>query len=477
MTDRKKFNVYILAICLFITALILFVYTEGHQFDDYPWHLKVGEYICENGEMPGEIFSWLPEREGAKTMFHEWLSGVILYSLNAAGDTDGSFYVGACTLIFFVVLLFGNGDYLYKSKNLLAPILLTAVTSVGFFAIVDARPHMIGLILFAVTLTALRRFNENENSRLIYLLPIITILWANTHGGTVIFAVLLPLGYLLCGFFDVSFGRLYFEKKTKRQLITFASAAAANLLAGLVNPYGAELYLFSFVYNNDVCKKYIVEWQRGTLTSGFAVIGLIILGLVVLFTKKRINVKDIGLSAAFLLLGLIYMRFGAWASIVVAEFCVLYLFNGEEKENKQKTMPFVALFCVLTVVFCGLTINAKKASKTPSDLMSKEMYSAIAEIAPNRIYNGYGDGGVLVYNGYRDFIDSRAEASADIIEDVIKFSNCALPLEEMEAFVERFDFDAFFVAKDERVNLYLRLRDDCELVYADETHILYKRTE
>ncbi len=476
MTDKKKFNIYLLAICLFMTVLVMYAYTVGHQFDDYPWHIKVGEYICENGKIPGEIFSWLPEREGAKTIFHEWLSDVVLYTLHFIGDTDGGIYIGLSSLLFFSILLFGNSDILLKSGSIVSPILLTAVTSAGFFSVIFARPHMIGLILFVFTLVALRRFDDNEKSKLIYLLPIISVLWANTHGGTVIFAFLLPLGYFLCGLIKIDVGRMFLEKKTKRQLITFASVSVANLLAGLVNPYGTELYLFPFIYNNDVCKKYVTEWQHGTITDGFAVAGLIVLGLVVLFSKKRINIKDLGLSAAFLLLGLIYLRFGAWSAIVVAEFAVIYLFRGEKKSNAS-TLPIVVLLSVLTIVLCVFTINAKKTSKTPSDLMSKEMYSALVETAPKRIFNGYNDGGVLVYNGFHDFIDSRAEAAADIIEDVILFSDCSLTLEEMDSFVETYDFDAFFVSANDEVNVYLQLREDCQTVCSDETHILYKRLD
>lgn len=475
MTEKKKFNVYILIICLFIATLTLYGYVVGHGFDDYPWHIKVGEFTVNNGVIPGEIFSWLPEREGAKTMFHEWLSGVVLYTLHSVGDADGAVYVGICTFVFFAVVLFGNRDLFYKSGNIIAPILTGALTAVGIFEVCSARPHMIGLILFASALVILRKYYDNPGYKLIWLMPFITVLWANTHGGTVLFSVALPLGYLLCSAIEINVGRLFLNKKPKKQIITFAAVSAADLLAGLINPYGAELYLFPLVYNNEACKKFIVEWQRGTLTEGFAVIGLIVLTLIVLFSKKKINIKDFGLVAVFLLMGLIYRRFGAWAAVVLAVFAAEYLFDGE-KRHKLKLSLIAAVLMSCVVLFATLTFAAKKTSETPDDLLSAEMDAAIDELQPKRMFNGYNDGGVLIYNDYKVFIDSRAEAAADIIEETIRFSTCSLSLEEMNEFVDRYDFDAFFVAKDDRVNIYLQLTDGCRLVYEDDTYALYERT-
>jgi len=70
-------------------------------------------------------------------------------------------------------------------------IVLGAITSAVVWV---ARPHMLSFVLAGLVLLLLERY-KRSGSRWIYALPLITLLWANVHGGYAI-ALMLVAAYV-----------------------------------------------------------------------------------------------------------------------------------------------------------------------------------------------------------------------------------------------------------------------------------------
>ena len=49
--------------------------------DDYFFHLRLGEYILENGINKSEPFSWIGKELGLYWVNHEWLTEVLLVEI------------------------------------------------------------------------------------------------------------------------------------------------------------------------------------------------------------------------------------------------------------------------------------------------------------------------------------------------------------------------------------------------------------
>jgi hypothetical protein len=79
--------------------------------------------------------------------------------------------------------------------------LAMASSSIHFLA----RPHLFTLLFTVVFYTILERVRENRNARLLWWLPVLTVLWTNLHGGWFLGVVLIGLygaGELAGGLFD-----------------------------------------------------------------------------------------------------------------------------------------------------------------------------------------------------------------------------------------------------------------------------------
>ena len=56
----------------------------GISTDDFWWHIKIGEYILNNGIVPDiAIGNWYAECMEIPWFAHEWLSEVLLYFIVA----------------------------------------------------------------------------------------------------------------------------------------------------------------------------------------------------------------------------------------------------------------------------------------------------------------------------------------------------------------------------------------------------------
>ena len=178
MTIRRLFTL------LFLLALFAMAVRETLDADMW-WHLRTGEYILQEGIPHQDIFSFtVPENEW---ITHEWLSQVVMWGAYLVGELPGLIVVFALliTITFWLIYLVTPG------RPFLAAfvVLLAAITS----AIVwGARPQIFNLLLTAVFVFIIERFKDGKfNRRVLWLLPLLSFLWANFHSGYLLGIVLL----------------------------------------------------------------------------------------------------------------------------------------------------------------------------------------------------------------------------------------------------------------------------------------------
>jgi len=92
---------------------------------------------------------------------------------------------------------------------------------------------------------------ENRGARLLWCLPVLTVLWTNLHGGWFIGIVLLGLyaaGELASGLFDGGPGAW---KAAVQRALPYAGTASLCLAASLVGPYTYHLHVHIWEYLTD----------------------------------------------------------------------------------------------------------------------------------------------------------------------------------------------------------------------------------
>ncbi len=204
---------------------------------DVGWLVRTGDEILKTHALPlHDTFSWTSQ--GRCQVLYQWLFEVVLASLVGVGSiwAGGLF---ACLLGATVLLVIMPMSWL---KRGIPPLVVFGVLQLTFTEhCFGLRPQLISLIFLLATTFMLERMRLKQTNVFYFLLPLLFIVWANSHLFWSI-GLLLVATYALCDIFRSCVRR----RPVNRALLLMALACCA---AVLVNPYGAHLmrYALSFV--------------------------------------------------------------------------------------------------------------------------------------------------------------------------------------------------------------------------------------
>ena len=123
--ETKHYIMFGIFFSLFCTLLFLGT-TAG---DDYWWHVKVGEWIVQNKQVPKTgIFSWYAQENNLSWFAHEWLAEVILYGFTCLfGENGGIIYLILCSILLSALL------YCFNYKGYLKNLAFSCLWTIGTF--------------------------------------------------------------------------------------------------------------------------------------------------------------------------------------------------------------------------------------------------------------------------------------------------------------------------------------------------------
>jgi hypothetical protein len=257
-------------------VLLLFSQMEGVRTlladGDTGWHIRTGEWILAHGRVPyQDIFSF--SKPGQPWFAWEWLWDVTFAWLHAQAGLAAVALASLLVISLTFALLYRLTSR--RCGNPLVAIGLTAVAAAGSTVHFLARPHLFTLLFTVVTLAVLERVRESGNTRLLWWLPALTVVWANVHAG------FLP-GIAIVGAYAV--GSLLNRDRQgadrREKSPPYAAAAAACLAASLLNPYTYHLHVHIWEFlRSSYVTKLIVEYRPVSLGTPAAAFFGIMLGL------------------------------------------------------------------------------------------------------------------------------------------------------------------------------------------------------
>ncbi len=182
---------------------ILAVFAMALRFSIGPdtyWHLRAGEWMLSEGSLL-KVDPFSLTRLGSDWIYPGWLAQIALISAYRLMGFPGLNLLTALA----VAATFGFVWMTMREGPLLrAFVLLLAATASAVYW--SARPHLFTFLFTAATLWALARFRR-EGSRAIWVIPILTAVWANVHGGFVV--PILLIGFeILATLIDILLPRL-----------------------------------------------------------------------------------------------------------------------------------------------------------------------------------------------------------------------------------------------------------------------------
>jgi len=471
MKIRKYIEKHKTALCIvfLILSLSLFLAMFVTPDTDYFWHIKAGEYMVSNHMiLKNDVFSW--SLYGKTWISHEWLFEVFCYLLKCFSQSYHLFiYCFLCLFGLFFILFYTNrNNYL---KNIPFS-LVWVVIALMIYPFIACRPHMISYLFLALAIWILKDLFYNEKSKKIYFLPILSVFWANFHGGSSNLGYLLATVFLMCGLFRFSFVKIEAKRLSRKQIFKYLQGILLSVIGLAFNPHGIKMVIYPYEnMANSFMLKTISEWQSTNFNeiSGYIYLLVAVFILFIfLFSKKKIQLLDFSLFGLFLIMGLKSVRFWPYLYIVMTYFVFDYI--KKRKYDKGTYAGILMLSFVLLLVFGKYSFNLLSRDKK---LVSDEIINVIKEENPKRLYNYYDYGGYLIYNDIQVFVDGRCDLYSPY--NYKDYYNLSVLTGDYEAIISKYDFDYFLVPNTIRLHYYLEYNNNYKAISTTEEMSLYKK--
>ena len=344
-------------------------------------HLKVGDWVAEHravpysgilsatvADRPWIAYSWFYEL--LLSLFHSWfhLMGVAVYGLLLT--------LAVASSVFWMTSR--------VSASFWRACLLATACCAAFLFNVLPRPVFFSMTLFALTLTLLLEARRTGNSRLLYWLPPLFVLWANVH-------IQFVYGLVAVGLFvTISILQTWAAAKAwVRDLLvptplparTLFVVLAACVLATCIGPYSYHLYFVVFSYAaSSFPFTYIHEFQALGFRNYTDFVQLLLTGFAffVLGRRKQLDAFLLALLIVASVVGYRTQR-DSWFACIPATACIAAWFDGTRRENRV-TMTQRAGFAV------ALTLLILLYART-MDVNNQNLRFAIAGVYPVQAIN------------------------------------------------------------------------------------------
>ena len=452
---KNKKNIILFLTFTFIIMCSIFLFSYGN---DFYWHLKTGEYIINNNKIPHiGIFSYYAMNNHLTWISHEWLFEVIIYLYKNLFSNYGAIIYIIFSLIILSFLL-----WKLNQENFIKYPFYTIIWAVVSMLILAnkilPRPHLISYILFAVTILIAFQIQKGKSNKIIFLVPIISILWSNIHGGSS------NLSYIIYGIFLLDSIR----RKDKELSKKYLTALVLSLLFIMINPHGIKMIFYP--YQNMTYKvmlSCIDEWQRLNIFSidGIFYLLFIISIIYILFkNRKQVSLLTILLISIFTLLAIKSTRFMPYLLIVSTSIIPNYI---QTSKFKIDIIP-IFIFAVLVFIILTITIVIPQVNNSFKRI-SDDMIKYLKEKENLVLYNSYNLGGYLIYKDIPVFIDSRADIYINC-----NFSDvCQIEKGYQPNLLEKYNFNTLIIENKSGAYSYLKNNDNYELYMQDKNSSLF----
>lgn len=372
-------------------------------------HLKTGDWIVEHqafphtgilsrtaADRPWRAYSWFSEV--LLSVFHSWfhLVGVAVYGLLLTLAVSYSVFWMAYRL---------SGSF-WKAC------LLTVASCIGFLFNVFPRPVFFSMMLFTISLTLMLEARRTARPRLLYWLPPIYLVWANTHiqfiYGVFLIGLLVAvsLAQAWAGWLGLTGNSLLPPPAISAR--TLLVILGACLVATCIGPYSYHLYSVVFGYaTSRFPYSFILEFQSLTFRSYKDFVQLLLTGAAffALGRQKKIDIFMLVLLVVASAVGFRTQR-DAWFICIPAAACIALASAGADRERTQANLEIIWEKTALAVTLTLLILLYARAV----DFNSPNLRAAIGDVFPVRainflrdhpqrgpLYNTYDWGGFIAW--------------------------------------------------------------------------------
>ena len=493
--------------------LVLFWSTTGVGWlltdSDTGWHIRAGEWILNNGRVPTtDMFSFT--KAGQPWFAWEWLADVLMAIVHA--------YLGLAGIVLVSLLVLGATSVcVYRSTveesgHRLIAIALTGLVMAASTIHWLARPHLVTPLFAAAFCWALNRRERNHGSGIVLLLPPLTILWVNLHGGFFVGFVLLVIYALGTVGEGILRGARHhaWDRARKYSLI-----AAMCALAGLINPYRYHLhvhvarYLGSSFYFQRISEFQSIDFHLFTAAYFETLLVLAIAAALWHLGKGRVihlmlllswshlalfSARNIPIFAVVAAPG-IGLALREWLEYADSRWPIEWPgklnMSLRELESGLRSIAMgsrrrwhVAPCCVVLALALLLAHPGRRRALRPEfdrnrfPVDAANVLSQQTSGPPIRLYSSWQWGGYLIYRLWPSlsvFDDGRTDFYGPrfVEEGLCAWDACP----DWASILARYRVNAALLPVDSALATVLRERGDWKAVYRDHVAVLFEKTE
>lgn len=366
------------------------------------WQLRAGRDMwASRSVLMSDVYSHTAS--GAFWSNHEWLAEVLFY---------GVYRVGGLALLTIFAALLITGGWMFTWRMTRGPstpaFLVTLVALSAASGWWEPRPHAFSLLFLPCMVFLIHR-------GAVRWLPLLFLVWANTHGGVLLGFVLLAAG--------LAARTLVVRSLWRESLVVFAGCA----LAMTVTPLGFDFWIEIPRSLSRISLYTLDEWSRTELTDPTM---LAFWGIAAMYVWEamqhrksvwRLSPPEAGLHACALVLlpGAVtaVRNVGPFLMVAVPALTHLWTLQGTTKREAPDgpTLRAGVRLAIILVAAAAVTLTLGVAYR---DRWARLRWTPVPAAAiealrdcPDNLYNRYDEGGILLWfaPGRKVFLDGRQD--------------------------------------------------------------------
>jgi hypothetical protein len=482
--DRRPLQLLALAVLLTIIAAPSLLPKYSVTDPDIWWHMKVGDWIIEHSAVPhsGLLSGTAADRPW---MAYSWVYEVLLSLSHSRFHLIG---VAVYGLLLTLVVAY---SVIWMTRRLSGSFwracLLATVCCAAFLFNVLPRPVFFSMTLFTVTLTLLLVARQTGRVSLLYWLPPLFLLWANSHIQFIygIFVVGLFVGVNLvqewAGYAGFAPTLLLPRSLPSRTLLVILGAC---LLATCIGPYSYHLYFVVFSYaTSKFPYAYVREFQSLGFRNYTDFVQLLLTGFAffVLGRGKKLDPFLLALLVVGSAVGYRTQR-DSWFACIPATACLAASVNGsrrEERETAGERVGFVVVLGLLIFLYARvMEVNSQNLRLAIAKVYPVQAINFLRDHPqPGPLYNTFDWGGFISWYlpEHPVSIDGRTDLYGDEIDTrFFKTENGDASYVDDPYLREA---KLFLVPKQKALSAVLATDSQFSLIYEDSLAMVFVRRE
>ncbi len=454
---NMKIQKYLPTPMILLAFLLSFttIYAVGSpilQDNDIGWHIAAGDLIRAQGSLP-EYNTW-SFTSGDQVWYNlSWLWDIVLSFVDSKAGVEGLFIFAIFCPALLVALLLSSLRKRYVLGNN-ALIFMGMITTYCMLEFANSRPQIVGMF-FALAFHHILHMNRpatasKNSAKLLFILPLLTVLWVNIHGSFFV-------SFIILGAFGLE-SIYYRQHKWLARLLMVSSACVLSLL---INPYGIHVIDAVLRTTNSVIAKYIMEWQPFVFGNILGA-SIWIMSFICLSNLKgsKATIADKILAIMWLVATFFSVRNLEFLVILGAPYLASNLPADNEKDsntrklavwiNNIKFSPAIiaVIMLVIPVFYIFLPFLGPEHYKYKADESPVPAIEFVMQNYPGKhLLNDYDLGGKIIYESKGRlpvFVDGRAGTaySEKTLTDFLSFFDLN---NDWQKTIESYDIDLIMV--------------------------------